>query len=328
MKFLIAGSGSIGRRHIRNLQALGEQEIILYRTHQSSMPNDPLADFPVETDLWAALGHQPNAVIISNPTAQHLNVAIPAASAGCHLLIEKPIADTLERVDLLAHNLEETHSRALVGFQFRFHPVLRQIKQILTDESMGRVISAQAHWGEYLPSWHPWEDYRTSYAARTDLGGGVVLTLCHPLDYLRWLIGEVTGVSARVGKISDLELPVEDNAEILLEFANGCVANVHLDYYQQPAEHWLSIITTRGTIQWNNGSGVAEVYQQGEGWSRLEPPSGFERNTLFLDEMRHFIQVVKGTEQPLCTLEDGKRVLEIALAAHASSADGGKVQPV
>ncbi len=328
MKFLIAGSGSIGRRHIRNLQALGEQNIILYRTHQSTMPDASLAEFPVETDLWAALAHQPNAVIISNPTSQHLNVAIPAASAGCHLLVEKPIANSLERIDLLAHNLAENHARTLVGFQFRFHPVLRQIKQLLADESLGRVISAQAHWGEFLPAWHPWEDYRNSYASRTDLGGGVVLTLCHPLDYLRWLIGEVCGVSARVGKISDLELAVDDNAEILLDFSNGCVANVHLDYYQQPAEHWFSITTTRGNIHWNNGSGVAEVYQNGKGWSRLEPPSGFERNTLFLEEMRHFLQVIKGAEEPFCTLEDGIRVLEIALAAHASSANGGKVQPV
>ncbi len=78
MKFLIAGLGSIGRRHLRNLLALGERDILLYRTHHSSLPDDELAGFPVETDLEAALAHQPDAVIVSNPTALHLQVAIPA----------------------------------------------------------------------------------------------------------------------------------------------------------------------------------------------------------------------------------------------------------
>ncbi len=328
MKFLIAGSGSIGRRHIRNLRAMGEHDILLYRTHQSSLPDDELAQFPMETDLWAALAYQPDAVIISNPTAEHLNVAIPASAAGCHLLIEKPVAHDLERIALLEHNIDETHARILVGFQFRFHPVLKQIKQLLENESLGRVISAQVHWGEYLPAWHPWEDYRTSYAARDDLGGGVVLTLSHPFDYLRWLIGEVSQVSAQVQHISDLEIAVEDNAEIFLGFENGCVANVHLDYYQQPAEHWLSITTTRGNIRWNNASGVAEIYHEGFGWSRLEPPSDFERNALFMAEMDHFVNLVQGKEDSFCTLQDGKRALEIALAVHASSKEGGSLQDV
>ena len=87
MKILIAGLGSIGRQHFRNIVALGEQDILLYRTHQSTLPEDELADFPVETDLGQALSQNPDAVIITNPTARHLEVAIPAARAGCHLLL-------------------------------------------------------------------------------------------------------------------------------------------------------------------------------------------------------------------------------------------------
>ena len=92
MKFLIAGFGSIGRRHLRNLQALGERDILLYRSHHSTLPDEEIAGLPVETDLKAALAHHPDAVIISNPTALHLDVAIPAAQAGCAILLEKPIA--------------------------------------------------------------------------------------------------------------------------------------------------------------------------------------------------------------------------------------------
>jgi len=77
MKFLIAGFGSIGRRHLRNLLALGERDILLLRSNKSTLPEDEIAQFPVETSLEAALGHHPDAVIISNTTALHLDVAIP-----------------------------------------------------------------------------------------------------------------------------------------------------------------------------------------------------------------------------------------------------------
>jgi predicted dehydrogenase len=324
MKFLIAGSGSIGRRHIRNLLALGEKDILLYRTHQGTLADEEISQFPFETDLQAALGQHPDAVIVSNPTSKHLDVAIPAAAAGCHLLIEKPVSGSLDGLDLLEEKVSSMACKTLVGFQFRFHPVLRQIKEFLSEGSLGRVLSAQAHWGEYLPGWHPWEDYRGGYAARNDLGGGVVLTLCHPTDYLRWLIGEIDMVSAKVGKISDLEIAVEDNAEITLGFENGCVGHVHLDYYQQPADHWLEITTTQGHIRWNNASGVAEIFHTEHGWSRLEPPSGFERNDLFLSEMRHFIEVIKGNEASLCDLSDGKKSLEIVLAVYRSSMEDSR----
>jgi predicted dehydrogenase len=81
-----------------------------------------------------------------------------------------------------------------------------------------------------------------------DLGGGVTSTLSHPFDYLRWMLGEVVYVSAALGKLSDLELDVEDNTDALLEFANGARVSVHLDYYQQPASHTLDLSCERGRI--------------------------------------------------------------------------------
>ncbi len=119
----------------------------------------------------------------------------------------------------------------------------------------------RAHWGEYLPGWHPWEDYRQGYSARPDLGGGVVLTLSHPLDYLRWLFGEVEALWAFTGKSSDLELQVEDTAEIGLRFANGVLGSLHLDYNQRPPGHWLEVITSQGTLRWDNLSGEVQVYR-------------------------------------------------------------------
>jgi predicted dehydrogenase len=323
MKYLIAGFGSIGHRHFHNLLTLGERDIVLYHTHHSTLPDDELAGFPVETDLRVALAHKPDAVIISNPTALHLDVAIPAAHVGCHLLIEKPISHSMARLDELKQVIDQNHNQVLVGFQFRFHPGLRQLKKLLDEGSIGEPLSARAHWGEYLPNWHPWEDYKQGYAARPDLGGGVVLTLSHPLDYLRWLLGEVESLCAFTSQ-KGLNLPVEDTAEITLRFENGALGSVHLDYNQRPPAHTLEIIGTFGTLRWDNADGITRLTKVGleENAIALQeifPPEGFERNSMFLDELRHFREVLYGHAEPICTLQDGIQSLRLSLNALASS---------
>jgi len=325
MKILIAGLGSIGRRHLRNLQALGEEDILLYRTHFSTLPEDELVGLPVETDLEAALAEGPQAVIVANPTALHLEVAIPAAQAGCHLLIEKPVSHSMDRVDDLVAAAASSGSQVLVGYHYRYHPGLMRIRELLAQAAIGDVVAARVHWGEYLPDWHPWEDYRQSYCARRDLGGGVVPTLSHPLDYLRWLIGEMSAVWAFTIQTNQLGLDVEDTAEIGLRFASGSLGSVHLDYVQRPHTHWLEIIGTQGSLRWDNSDGTARMYRAVEtGWKVFPPPEGFQRNDMYLEEMRHFIQVVRGEASPVCTLQDGILALQVCLAVHRS-AEAGRV---
>ncbi|HUF37894.1 MAG TPA: Gfo/Idh/MocA family oxidoreductase, partial [Anaerolineales bacterium] len=293
--------------------ALGETDLLLHRTGKSTLPDDELAGFPVETGMAAALAHQPAAVIVSNPTAYHLDVAIPAAEAGCHILLEKPVSHNLDGVDRLKEAAARTGARVLVGFQFRWHPGIQTIKRLLDAGEIGAPVSARAHWGEYLPDWHPWEDYRSGYAARPDLGGGAVLTLSHPIDYLRMLLGEVAAVSGVTSR-KGLGLAVEDTAEIILEFETGALGSVHLDYIQRPPAHWLEIIGTEGMVKWDQADGGVAIYRAEKAeWEKHPVTAGFVRNTMFLDEMQHFLAVTQGREQPVCTLGDGVRALEICL---------------
>ena len=315
MKFLIAGLGSIGRRHFRNLIALGETDILLYRTNKATLPDDELAGYPVETDLAAALAHKPDAVIISNPTALHLDVALPAARAGCHLFLEKPISHNLTGVRELVEMVARNGVKTLVGFQFRFHPSFRQIKSWLAADEVGEPLSVRAHWGEWLPGWHPWEDYRTGYAARPELGGGVIRTLCHPLDYVRMLLGETEVVACQTAN-HGLNLPVEDTAEIALKFANGALGQIHLNYNQRPARHDLEIVGTRGTIKWDNADGAAHLFRvESAKWETYMPAADFERNTLFLDQTKNFLAMLQQDAAPICSLTDGVRALELCMQA-------------
>ncbi len=338
MKFLIAGLGSIGRRHFRNLIALGEKDIVLLRTRKATLPDDELAGYPVETDIHEALKkHKPTAVIVANPTALHLDVAIPAAEAGCHILLEKPISNSLERLDTLQQAVQKSGSKILVGFQFRYHPTLNKARELIQANAPGKVLTAHVHWGEYLPQWHPWEDYRQGYAARADLGGGVIRTLTHPLDYLRHLIGEVEALWSFNGHISALELDVEDAAEIGLKFSNGAIGGVHLNYFQRPPVHRLEIVGTEGTLTWDNTDGILHFQQMLTSFGSYSdnppapviqtftPPEGFERNQLFVSQTRHFIETARGESEPICSLEDGILALRLALAATESQTRQTKI---
>jgi len=340
MKFLIAGLGSIGRRHMRNLVAMGERDIVLYRTRKATLSDDDLTGYPVETDLQAALTkHKPEAAIIANPTAYHLDVAIPAAEAGCALLLEKPLSHSMQRLDELQVAVKKSGSKTLVGFQFRFHPGIIRAKQLIQDGGIGRVISAHVHFGEYLPAWHPWEDYRKGYAARADMGGGVALTQCHSLDYLPWLVADgVESVWAFTAKLSDLEVDVEDTAKIGLRFANGALGSIHLDYNQQPPAHYFEVVGTKGSLQWNLADGAARIYRaespspsgrgaRGEGeWEAYPVPAGWERNVMFLEEMKHFVSIARGEVESSCPLEAGIRVQQLIEAIHQSQDSGRMIE--
>jgi predicted dehydrogenase len=194
------------------------------------------------------------------------------------------------------------------------------VKDLLNDGAVGRPISVRAHWGEYLPGWHPWEDFRLSYSARAELGGGVTLTLSHPLDYLRWLLGDVLEVWAFSGSLGDLGVDVEDSAEIGMRFLSGTIGSVHLDYLQQPPQHYLELIGTEGTIHWNYaGGGVRLFRSRNKEWQTLSIQDDYQRNDMFLAEMRHFFDLIHGKQKSMCSLTDGVRAMEIALAAKRSS---------
>ena len=335
MKFLIAGLGSVGRRHFRNLIALDERDIVFLRTRRATLPDDELAGYPVETNLLDSLKkHRPDAVIVANPTSLHLDVAIPAAQAGCHILLEKPVSHSLDRLDVLQESAQKSGSQILVGFQFRYHPTLNKARELIRSAVLGNVLTVHAHWGEYLPQWHPWEDYRQGYAGRADLGGGVIVTLTHPLDYLRFLLGEVESLWSFNGRISPLEVDVEDVAEIGLKFANGALGGVHVNYFQRPPVHRLEIAGTHGTLRWDNEDGILQFYRMPAPFGSYSdqpsvpvkksfpPPDGFDRNQLFVAQLRHFLAVVRREEDPVCTLEDGVMALRLAQAAYDSQQTG------
>lgn len=343
MRALVVGMGGIGQRHVRNLRALlgPDVQIDAYRVRKQSPVLTERFELVPGADLEStyglrsfdnlekALAQRPSMVFVCNPSSLHLEVATAAAQVGCHLFIEKPLAASWAGVDALADLVEQRRLVALVGYQMRFHPCLRQLRTLLQQQRVGSVLAVSAGVGEYLPGWHPYEDYRAMYASKRALGGGVVLSQIHEFDYLYWLFGLPRRVFALGGHLSSLEIDVEDVASILMEcVVDGRPVPVHLhqDYLQRPSARTCKVVGDRGTLVADFTALTVEVLDGAKAPAEAYSFEGFERNQMFLDEMRHFLACVRGEQQPLVPVRDGAQSLRMALAARESMETGRTVQ--
>jgi predicted dehydrogenase len=326
MKVLIVGLGSIGRRHLANLRALEPTaHITVWHQHTkrgTELEDDPLID-SIVFHLDDALNTKPDIALITSPASLHVEAALSLARHGIHLFIEKPLSNTLHNVNILLELCQKSSLVLMVGYCFRFYKPLQILQQAVLDEKIGRLMFLRIEVGQFLPTWRPEKDYRKSVSARTDLGGGAVLELSHELDYARWIAGEIAAVSAWIGRLSDLEIDVEDTAEIILHFRNGAVGSVHLDMVQQPAIRTCRVIGTRGTLFWDWSCHRVQLFSDtSKSCMDLHPTAELDRNQMLKEELNHFLSCVKNHAGPIVNGMEGRRVLEIALAVKQSSQEG------
>lgn len=339
MKALIVGLGSIGARHANNLHALGVHDLSVFRTGNNPPPRD-IPDVRIFRDYNEALNDKPDIVVIANPTSLHLDFALQAARRGCHLYLEKPVSHNLDGVAELSETVRANGVTAIVGCQLRYHPGLRKVKDWIDGGRAGRIMTVQVDLGEYLPGWHPWEDYRTSYAAKAELGGGVILTLIHELDYCHWLFGPARRVFAMGGHRTLLEVgdDLDDTAMISLETESGVLVQLRMDYWRRPPVRRFFAAGDSGEIHWDYVNGTALLmrhpaadapgaipradWQDREVREAFAIPESFDRNELFLDAMSDFLDSIRDGREPAVPLSEGIAVLETAGAAKASIRDG------
>ena len=318
MQVLVCGLGSIGRRHVRNLRQLGVSDILCFRSR--GLDTRPLGtDEECErvVSLEEGLAGRPDLVLVTNPTALHLETTAAVVTAGVPVFVEKPLSMSLAGVDELLARVHSLPRPTFIGYTLRFHPTLMKAKQLLDSGAIGRPLTARFFVGEYLPDFHPWEDYRESYSARSDLGGGVMLTLSHDVDLATWFFGLPQEVFGAVGRGSHLGLDVEDVAAMICNSTDGPLVEIHMNYLERPARRGFVIVGEDGTMEWEGSRGLLSVQRRDEEGPRtLSPPPAFERNNMFLDEMRHVLAVLAGFEPndriPLSAGRDALAVIEAA----------------
>jgi predicted dehydrogenase len=323
LKFLIVGFGSIGKRHFDNLRQIGGVEAAVLTRRHIDLPG-----VPIFNSVEDALQQEYDAVFITNETSLHIATAIAFAERGCNLFIEKPLSHSLKDTDRLADLVIRRNLKVMIGCNMRFHPAVSSGRDLIQKGKIGRLVSAQIQTGQYLPDWHPGRDYRQSYSARRDAGGGVILDLIHELDYAYWFFGDAARVFAFSGKRGDLQIETEDTAEIMLEFQNGVWCQMHLDYLRRSPVRSFALVGTEGVVEGDIINNTVRVFEAGrKNWEAADTGKYYDNNSMYLAEIRHFIDYISGrVPRPLIGLEDGVSVLKIALAARESARTGKAIR--
>ncbi|MCT7958217.1 Gfo/Idh/MocA family protein [Laspinema palackyanum] len=235
MKVLVVGYGSIGQRHVILLKELGCKVAVVSRRSSDC--------FPCFSNLTNALTDwQPNYVVIASRTSEHyedIKVLITNNFNGS-VLVEKPLFDT--NIQIPKHNFY----RSAVAYNLRFHPLLKKLKKIL--ESALNVVTVTIYVGSYLPYWRSKTDYRTSYSAHRQAGGGVLRDLSHELDYVLWLFGSWRRLTAQGGKFSSLEIDSDDVYSILMETDCCPLVSIHMNYLDKVPRREIFVNTDSHTI--------------------------------------------------------------------------------
>lgn len=317
VRVYIVGHGSIARRHIRNLAAIvPDAQFVMQRPRSHASDGvSAIAEFvdsPAE-----ALDQGIDLAIVASATADHISVLPELMAAQTPMYVEKPVVATARELAKVREAARESQYRApsVVGCNLRFLPSLEKTRSALRSGLIGAVVRAQFEAGQWLPDWRPGRDYRTSYSARSALGGGVVLDLIHEIDAARWLLGDFDRVQADLGTRSALEIDSEDTAGILLSRRGGPLAVISLDYVSRSAVRRYSFIGDAGTLTWDMPNATLThtdahgSHELGAGRDDFDVASTYVRA---MSELLRAIDTGTDTDQPL---EEGLRTMELAVRA-------------
>ena len=327
---VVIGAGSIGQRHMRSLRKIGLREIAALRTYRGHA-----AALPVElgvTDLgsWEEVERfRPDVAIVSNPTRLHPETVHRVLPLVRGVFIEKPLSDTLEGIPELLSAVAESGCVTFMGYNLQFHPIAWRVAEALASERFGRPLSLQLSVGHWLPDWHPCEDFRTTYAARKDLGGGVALTLIHELQLVRSWVGEIERVVAVFPPNDLLPLEVDVQADLMMSHAGGCVSQLHMDYIQRPYHREGVISCERGHLRYDIAvrtlaARCDDCAEEEVLWS--DPAGGWDES--YVEMMATFIRYVReGRMRHEMDIGQGARGLAAVVAGMESARTGSWVKP-
>lgn len=310
LRVLIAGCGSIGRRHARVLAGLGVRHLSACdpmpeqrRALQAEVPYANLFSSYAE-----ALADSPDAVFICTPTKLHIPMACDAVRAGCHVFCEKPLSLTTEGIDELDTLAGDMQRQVMVGLCSRYHEGLLQAKQMLASGRIGRVVSIRCLVGEHLPDVRP--DYRNLFSAQYS----GAFDLIHEIDLAIWYADQpVHTVHSLSGTYSDIGIQAPDVAEVLIGFADRCLASVHLDFFQRPRRRQTELLATEGTIiveyaSWDRCT--VSIFESAKGaWHHQDLAT--RRDDMFRAEDEEFLRRVAAGIPVSINIAEGKKSVEV-----------------
>ena len=321
--FLVVGLGSIGRRHAHNLRELVPDARFTFVRHGGDGDGFGAEfDARVVGNLGDALDEPIDLGVVATPSADHLAVLPDLIARACPLLVEKPVVTTLAECDAIDTFLAAASPAVrAAGFNLRYLGSLRAFHAAVTDGRLGAPVRADLVAGQWLPSWRPNADYRASYSAHQDRGGGVELDLCHEIDAARWLFGEMEVAYSAAGQLSGLDLHSNDTSVSVLRGvdARPPFVTVSLDYVSRPRVRRYEVVLQGGRVVWDLDGVLEEHTEQGSRTLGVDD-AAFDVPSTYVDMIRSVMRSVEtGADEGIQSLSDGVASTRLALAVRAGS---------
>jgi predicted dehydrogenase len=335
----VIGAGLIGRKHLRKISEQPDYDLVGI----ADVNVDAVAaEYPktrVFADYRKLLDEaRPQAAIIASPNQLHAETGIECARRGIHILIEKPVTDTLRTAAALMAEVRKGGIKSLVGHHRRHHLQVRTLKALLGEGRIGDVVGVSAIWATHKPA-----DYFEIAPWRTEPGGGpILLNLIHEIDFLRFTVGEIVAVEAAASN-RQRGFAVEDTAAALIEFESGALGTFFIS--DNAVSPWTTeqgvgespefpfsgqsnyrFMGRRGAIefpelvQWTQAGG-AQDWNQPIQAQRIHAPT----IDPYAAQLDHFRDVIRGTVPSLQPVEDGARTLVATLAIAEAAAEGRRI---
>ena len=329
MNILIIGLGSIGQRHLRNIKKLYPKTnfFSFRRTFKTpSLDNfNRVKNFNLKSKYKITYIHSLNnlkkykidCAFICTPSSFHVDETIKIIEQNINVFVEKPLGSSLKNINKLKKILRTKKIISMVGFQLRFSPIMIELKKLIKSNIYGKLNQILIHHGENINNFHKYENYKGLYAARKNLGGGVILTQIHELDYMLYLLDnyDLKKILSRNSRLSSLKINVEDTLNSSFLFSNKknqLVCNIHLNYYEQPGKREINFLFENGKISADlNAKKI--TYQN----SKEKKIKKFihQRNDLFISEIKYFFDHIKHKKKISNSLNlyNGIKTLELAM---------------
>lgn len=324
---LILGSGSVGRRHARNLHALGCRVSCMDPRRdrlEEAGKEVPLIHRFTSLDVALAKADDFDGIVVCSPPKFHVDQSLAALELDLPVLLEKPASIDARNCRPLQEPLQKG-GKLLLGYTYRWWAPVLRLKALMDAGAVGALRHARFVMSAHLADWHPWERYQDFFMASQDLGGGALLDESHFIDLMLWFFGAPERIFAQIGKISDLEIETDDVVDILAVYSNRLRVTMHLDLFGRPHEKHIVVTGEQGTLQCLFAPDAVRIGRTSDAQWNTEHFS-LERNEMFLAVAREFLELIEGRRvHPTCTLVDGLRVLEVIEACRESQRSGAEV---
>lgn len=322
-RVLIVGVGSIGERHLRCFGLTGRCDLGFCELNDRlrSEVASRYAVIGTYSDLDASLQHRWDAAVICAPAQAHIPVAMRLASAGTHLLIEKPLSTTTQGVAELMRLVAEKRLIASVAYTYRSHPGLSAMRQAILSGRFGRPLQIVVQVGQNFPFFRP--AYREIYYTDRAKGGGAIQdSLTHLIDAGQWLVGPIDRVIVDAAHLALEGTTVEDTVHLIARHGS-VMGSYSLNQFQCFNESTITVNCERGSTRFHFTLGFWQWVDQINGAWHDEKWPAMERDDLFKAQANLFLDALEGGDPPRCSLQQGLDTLKVNLAALRSADSGG-----